>query len=215
MNYTSVPKRLVSLFVLLACVVVPLRQVEAAPKKVMYFTFDDGPGAIYTPQILDILRRERVHATFFVLGNRCKELPGVVRRIQNEGHELGSHGYDHRNLASAPFPIVKSEITLADTAIEHVVGRKPIYYRPPFGAIDRREIPAIRRIGHKVSFWTVDSVDWSATSASTIVQNVERAAGPGSVVLFHDGLSTSRFTIQALPILIRYYRDRGYEFRTL
>ncbi|WP_054970391.1 polysaccharide deacetylase family protein [Alicyclobacillus ferrooxydans] len=205
----------ISAFVSLACCLVPEQQVLASQQKVIYFTFDDGPGAVYTPQILNVLRRERIHATFFVLGYRCKALPDIVRRMQREGHEIGSHGYDHRNLAHASIPVVKSEITLADSAIVKAVGHKPLYYRPPFGAIDRTEIPVIQRMGHRVRFWTVDSADWKATSAASIVQNVERSAGPGSVVLFHDGLNASRFTIRALPVLIRYYKSRGYRFATL
>ena len=204
---------LVLVFLVLSCV--PTQDVQAQPRRIIYFTFDDGPGAIYTPQILNVLHREHVHATFFVLGNRCNALPEIVRKIQREGHEIGSHGYDHRNLACASLPVVKSEIALADSAIAKAVGHRPLYYRPPYGAIDRTEIPAIQRMGHKVRFWTVDSADWKATSASSIVHNVERSAGPNSIVLFHDGLSTSRFTIQALPILIQYYKSRGYRFRTL
>lgn len=206
---------IVMLVAILTTDIIPNDQAFASERKVIYFTFDDGPGAIYTPWILDVLRREHIHATFFVLGNRCKELPGIVRRIQRDGHQIGSHGYDHRNLSHEPFAVVQSEIMRADSAIIQAVGRKPIYYRPPFGALDRKEIPAIRRMGHKVRYWTVDSADWKATSALTIVQNVERSAEPGSIVLFHDGLSTSRFTIQALPVLIQYYRARGYEFSTL
>lgn len=187
----------------------------AAQKKVIYFTFDDGPGAVYTPQILNILRQKHVHATFFVLGYRCRALPAIVRRIQREGHEIGSHGYDHADLSHRSFSVVKSEITRADSAIITAVGHKPIYYRPPYGALRQGDTLAIQRLGHKVAYWTVDSQDWKAKSAVGIVQNVERSAHSGSVVLFHDGVNGSRYTVQALPILIDYYRAKGYEFRTL
>ncbi|KPV45757.1 polysaccharide deacetylase [Alicyclobacillus ferrooxydans] len=186
-----------------------------AGQKVLYLTFDDGPGAVYTPQILNVLRREHVHATFFVLGYRCRELPAIVRRIKREGHEIGSHGYDHRNLTHAPESVVKSEIKMADTAIVAVTGHKPLYYRPTYGGIDRREIPVIRKMGHPVVFWTVDSLDWKAKSAANIVHNVERNAGPESIVLFHDGISQSQLTVRALPDIIRYYKAKGYAFRIL
>lgn len=169
----------------------------------------------YTPQILNVLRREHVHATFFVLGYRCRELPAIVRRMQREGHEIGSHGYDHRKLSNQTESVIQLKISQADSAIRQIIGKKPLYYRPPYGALDRLEIIAIRKMGHQVSYWTVDSLDWNARSASNIVQNVEGSARPVLIILFHDGLSTSRFTVQALPMLIRYYRTRGYVFRTL
>lgn len=186
-----------------------------AGQRVLYLTFDDGPSTAYTPQILNALCREHVHATFFVLGYRCRELPAITRRIMREGHEIGNHGYDHRDLAHAPESVIKSEIRMADSAIVAVTGQKPLYYRPTYGGIDRREIPVITKMGHPVVFWTVDSLDWKAKSAETIVQNVERNAGPRSIVLFHDGISQSRLTAQALPTIIHYYKARGYVFRVL
>jgi peptidoglycan-N-acetylglucosamine deacetylase len=203
--------------ILSACVflvtgIVPEKPV-LAKQKVIYLTFDDGPGAVYTPKILNVLRREHVHATFFVLGYRCQQMPLIVRQIKNEGHEIGSHGYDHRNLINKPESVIRSEIRMADSAIAQVLGQKPLYYRPPYGSIERREISNIRRMGHPVVFWTVDSLDWKAQSALTIIQNVERIAGPGSIVLFHDGTAQSRLTAQALPAIIRYYRDMS--LRTL
>ncbi|WP_067619554.1 polysaccharide deacetylase family protein [Alicyclobacillus acidiphilus] len=188
---------------------------QEAQQKVLYFTFDDGPGALYTPQILDVLRREHVHATFFVLGSRCTELPDVMKRMQREGHEIGSHGYDHRNLAHVPEHVIRSEVQMADTAIVQVTGKKPRYFRPAYGAIDRRELPMILQMGHPVVFWTVDSLDWKATSAASIIHEVKTWARPGSIVLFHDGVSQSRYTVQALPVLIRYYRTQGYVFKVL
>lgn len=80
---------------------------------------------------------------------------------------------------------------MADSAILHVTGQKSVYYLPTDGGIDRREHPVIRRMGHTVMFWTVDFQDWKANKASTIIRNVEQAAGPGSVVLFHDGIRQS------------------------
>ncbi len=186
-----------------------------AQSKVIYLTFDDGTGAISTPRILNVLRREHVHATFFVLGDRCKELPSVVRRIQREGHEIGNHGYDHRDLRNQPDDVIESEIKHADATILQITGRKPLYYRPAYGGLDRREIHVIRHMGHPVMFWTVDSLDWKVHSVGDIVRNVEEHARPGSVVLFHDGISNSYLTAQALPEIIRYYRAKGYVFRPL
>ncbi|WDL99500.1 polysaccharide deacetylase family protein [Alicyclobacillus sp. ALC3] len=193
----------------------PQNTAFASQSKVLYLTFDDGPSGLYTPQILDVLRREHVHATFFVLGYRCRDLPAIVRRMQREGHEVGSHGFDHRYLPGQPRRVVLSEVTMADTAISQVTGHKPRYYRPTYGALDRSEIPMVNRLGHRVMYWSVDSLDWKATSADFVVRNVEGRARPGSIVLFHDGVSDSRYTVKALPTIIRYYKAHGYVFRTL
>ncbi|WP_206923015.1 polysaccharide deacetylase family protein [Alicyclobacillus suci] len=191
--YRNNPVTQITIALLCVCVFTITSSISAKPvfakQKVLYLTFDDGPGAMYTPQILNVLRQGHVHATFFVLGYRCREFPGVVQRIIQDGHEIGSHGYDHQNLARQPESVVKSEIRMADSAIVAVTGLNPLYYRPTYGSINRLEIPVIRRMGHPVVFWTVDSLDWKARSATTIVQNVERNAGPGSIVLFHGGKS--------------------------
>lgn len=186
-----------------------------AKEKVLYLTFDDGPGAIYTPQVLDVLEQEHVQATFFVLGYRCIEFPGLIHRIQHDHDEIGNHGYDHRDLSKQPATVLQREVKKADDAIFKVSGEKPLYYRPAYGGVKREELPTIRDMGHSVMFWTVDSLDWQAHSASDIVRNVEKNAKPGSIILFHDGINNSRLTIQALPTIISHYRAQGYEFQTL
>lgn len=184
-------------------------------EKVLYFTFDDGPSQRYTPMLLDVLRTYHVEGTFFLLGNRCAESPWIVRRIRLEGHEIGSHGYDHQYILHKSQADIRDEVTRADLAIYNACGTRPIYYRPPGGLLDREERVTIHRLGHPIAMWTVDSQDWRTPSAEAIVRNVEAAAQPGSIILFHDGVSNSRYTIQALPTLIRFYRSQGYDFRTL
>ncbi|MBX5437508.1 MAG: polysaccharide deacetylase family protein [Alicyclobacillaceae bacterium] len=182
---------------------------------VVYFTFDDGPSQRYTPQVLDILARYRVHATFFVLGSRCQEFPAIARRIRREGHQIGSHGFDHRSLLAQTEAGVRTEVLKTDEVVFRVCGVRPLYFRPPGGLVKPQDREAIHQLGHPIVLWTIDSEDWKAHRASEIVQNVERAARPGAIVLFHDGVSASRYTVQALPELIRFFRSRGYQFETL
>ncbi|MDQ0191418.1 polysaccharide deacetylase family protein [Alicyclobacillus cycloheptanicus] len=184
----------------------------AASHKTLYLTFDDGPSQRYTPQILDILRREHVRATFFVLGSRSQEYPGLVRRIRLEGHELGNHGFYHEVITGKPDVWVRQDVTKAERAIRAASGVTPVLYRPPGGMIDQREMAMLTKAGHPVVLWTLDSGDWRAKSAAPIVNTVLRNVQPGAIVLFHDGISPSRYTAQALPKIIRVCRARGYTF---
>ncbi|SIS90987.1 polysaccharide deacetylase family protein [Alicyclobacillus vulcanalis] len=186
-----------------------------SPPKVVYLTFDDGPSQRYTPKLLDILHSQHIHATFFVVGYRCEEFPALVRRIQQEGHEIGNHGFAHFNPKKRALEEVVLDIRKTDTIVERACGTKPLYYRPPYGAIDPSEIECVHRLGHRIALWTVDSMDWKAKSANAIVHQVEEHVHPGSIVLFHDGISSSRYTIEAMPKIIRDFKRDGYVFEPL
>lgn len=191
---------------------------QAASKKqgkVVYLTFDDGPSQRYTPKLLDILRDNRIPATFFVVGHRCEQFPDIVRRIQREGHEIGNHGFAHFDPKKHGLDEVMLDIRKTDTAVVKACGTKPVYYRPPYGSIDAKEIECVHKLGHPIALWTVDSLDWKAKSANAIVTQVERHARDGSIILFHDGISPSRYTVEAMPRIIRDFRRDGYTFKTL
>ncbi len=188
----------------------------ATSNKVVYLTFDDGPNPLWTPYVLDILRRERVQATFFVLGFRAQKYPWLVRRIHREGHEIGNHGYYHTYIVHQNQRWVEAQVRRADAAIEAACGVRPMYFRPPGGILNASNVRAVRKLGHPIAMWTVDTNDWRATKAGPIVRVVERDARPGSIILMHDGIDTSsRYTVQALPEVIRYLKQRGYTFAVL
>ena len=142
-----------------------LHPIQAhAAQKVLYFTFDDGPSERYTPKILDILRREHVPATFFVLGFRSEQFPHLVRRMTAEGHEIGNHGFYHERIIGKPDEWVRKDVLRADQVIRKASGVNPVLYRPPGGMIDLHEILMLHREGHPVILWTLDSNDWKTTS---------------------------------------------------
>lgn len=186
-----------------------------AEQKVLYFTFDDGPSERYTAKILDILHQENVPATFFVLGFRSEQFPHLVRRMTDEGHEIGNHGFYHERIIGKPDEWVRSDVFRADEVIRKASGVNPVFYRPPGGVIDQREISVIRKTGHPVILWTVDSQDWNTTSVKEIVKNVVSNIQPGAIVLFHDGVSNSRYTVEALPTIIHKCRTQGFAFKVL
>lgn len=185
------------------------------PDKVVYFTFDDGPSRTYTPQVLNLLRNEHVKATFFLVGSRCTEEPNLVRRIVAEGHEVGNHGYTHQFITNESLTTLQSEVKRTDDAIYRASGLKPVYFRPPGGLFRVTELATLHALGHRTVLWTVDSRDWHATAADPIVENVVEHVKPGAVVLFHDGLTPTKFTIAALPVIISTLRHQGYHFDIL
>lgn len=187
---------------------------NAVTKKV-YLTFDDGPSERYTPVILSILRKEHVHATFFVLGFRAQMYPQTAKRIHEEGHEIGNHGFYHTHLTGKSKSWIMMDVAKADSAITAVCGVKPFYFRPPGGLLDPPDWQTVRKMGHGVALWTVDTEDWKARSEKTIIDAVKKKTQPGSIILMHDGVSGSFYTALALPKVIRYLKSEGYTFDIL
>ncbi|MFB5189880.1 polysaccharide deacetylase family protein [Alicyclobacillus fastidiosus] len=206
---------------LILCPIVDKRPVHAqvlrqiGHDQTIYLTFDDGPSKLYTPKILDVLRSKHVPATFFVLGFRVREFPGIARRLVAEGHEVGNHGYQHEFLPEKTTAWVEEDVKKTDGTIHQVTGSYPKYYRPPGGLITDNEEKSLRTLGHPVILWTVDSQDWKAANSAQIVREVVQQCRPGAVILMHDGVSKSRFTVEALPEIIDLLRAEGYHFARL
>ncbi|MDB5084047.1 MAG: chitooligosaccharide deacetylase [Bacilli bacterium] len=181
-------------------------------------TFDDGPDDLWTPRILDVLRHYNVHATFFLVGHRAEAHPEVLRRIVREGHVAGNHTYDHPKLTDITPAEVESEITRTSDIIQRTAGVKPALFRPPYGALSVPVIEQIRRLGYKIIFWDVDSLDWSGLTAAQVAANILAHVHPGSIILQHSagGVGESlEDTVQALPYVITTLEREGYQFRTV
>ncbi len=206
---------------LILCIIGPLSIMffqsprSWALQQVVYLTFDDGPSKMYTPRILDILHQEHVQATFFVLGFRAQAFPATMRRIRREGHEIGNHGFYHTFLTHKSKSWIQMDVTKADEAITSACGVRPLYYRPPGGILSRKDWNILRSMGHPIAMWSLDTEDWKAQNADTIIQSVKNNIHPGSIILMHDGVSGSRYTVIALPIIIRFLKSAGYSFKTL
>jgi len=204
-----------------------IRRVGWSPGMVA-LTFDDGPDEIWTPQILDILKRENVHATFFIIGKNGQVNPGLVRRITAEGHDIGNHTFTHPNLGEIPGRMTELELTATQRLIESLTGRSTRLFRAPyFGDAepqtpDEVEPAAIaNRLGYVIAGLRVDPNDWDPPGADAIVERaVAGVENPdpdkqGQVVLLHDGGGDRSQTVEALPSLIRELRARGYRFATI
>lgn len=185
-------------------------------------TFDDGPNPEYTPAILDALRDAGIHTTFFLVGEEVERYPDLARRIVEEGHEVGSHTYSHRNMMGLGPPHMEDEIVWAEEAIARACGEPPRLFRPPRGLYDERLIQALRARGYAMALWSISSMDWTEASEASMVHRLSRIVRNGDVILFHDsggivaGSGGSRInTVRALPHVISNLKDRGFGFATV
>jgi peptidoglycan-N-acetylglucosamine deacetylase len=150
-------------------------------------TFDDGPDGAGTPEILDILGELDVAATFFVLGKQVVSHPGVVQRQVSEGHEIGLHGWHHRNSLLVSPHELKTSLTRAVAQIADTAGVRPRFYRPPYGMSSAATLWAGRKLGLTPVLWDASANDWRAgVTPDEVVRDVLRNARGGSTVLLHD-----------------------------
>lgn len=192
-------------------------------------TFDDGPDPQWTPAILDILKRENAPATFFIIGKNGQSYPDLVRRIVNEGHEIGNHTFSHPNLGEIPRPLVDLELNATQRLIESLTGRSTVLFRPPYfgdAEADKPEEvePAIRaeQLGYIMVGLRIDPSDWKTpVSAEEIIQRtIDRSMDTnpetrGQVVLLHDSGGDRSATVAALPGLIHQLRSHGMRLVTV
>lgn len=150
-------------------------------------TFDDGPASPFTEQILDILRDRQVPATFFVCGRNAERHPNLLLRMSAEGHTIGNHAYYHLFPYLMTRAQMAEEIDRAQQVIEEITGRRPVLFRPPYGARWFGLYPLLRERGLRVVQWSDTGYDWKEDEDSIVRLSLERL-GPGSIILLHDGL---------------------------
>jgi len=184
-------------------------------------TFDDGPNDPYTFQLLDILARHSVKATFFMVGKYVDRRPDIACAVADAGHVVGNHTYTHPNLILRSGWQVRDEIARCERALRDAVGeRYSRLFRPPFGGRRPATLRIIRQMGWTPVMWNVTGFDWDAKSAEFIEGKVTRQVKGGDVVLLHDGghlqFGANRsFTVQAVETIIKRYQGEGYKFRTI
>jgi cellulose synthase/poly-beta-1,6-N-acetylglucosamine synthase-like glycosyltransferase/peptidoglycan/xylan/chitin deacetylase (PgdA/CDA1 family)/spore germination protein YaaH len=189
-------------------------------------TFDDGPDPQWTPALLDILKQENVPATFFIIGKNGQSYPDLMRRIVNEGHEIGNHTFTHPNLGEVPGSLTELELNATQRLIESEVGRSTVLFRPPYFGDAEADKPQevepaflAQQLGYLMVGVRIDPDDWKLpVTADAIVQRtIERAMDNnpdtrGQVVLLHDAGGDRSATVEALPKLIHELRARGFRF---
>lgn len=192
---------------------------RAKGKKVVMLTFDDGPAAEKdggaTAQILDILKRENIKATFFVTGYGARNQALLKREIA-EGHTVGTHTVTHPNLSKLQTKeAIEKEILPVNALVEKLTGKPVKYFRPPFGMYNDphgyvKEVAREREF--EIINWTTGSLDWQYRDPAKVTDQVLKTIMPGGIVLMHD---THKWTAEALPMIIKGLREKGYEFVTI
>lgn len=192
------------------------------PPGTVVLTFDDGPDPTWTPQILEVLARHRVPATFFVVGSQVTRHPGLARRLVREGHEIGAHTFSHPRLADMPAWRQDLEHSQTQMAIAYATGVKTQLLRPPYSsfpdALDDATWSTVRQVGshgYLTVLNNIDSRDWARPGVDAIVANATPARDAGAVVLLHDAGGDRAQTVAALDRLIPALTQRGYRFTTV
>jgi peptidoglycan-N-acetylglucosamine deacetylase len=199
------------------------RLLQTAPhrgdSRTVALTFDDGPGP-WTDQVLAVLARENVHATFFVVGRLAAADKNHVTKAYAAGHAVENHSWSH------PVPPrggwtrrgVRRQIRRTSAEITQIIGHQPCYFRPPEGVFEGAQAET-RAAGLSIALWSVDTLDW-ATHGPGAAARIRSRAGAGlkqrhPIVLMHDGGGNRDATVAALPSVIDDYRRHGYQFVTL
>lgn len=176
-------------------------------------TFDDGPHATLTPKLLDILAARRVKATFFVVGQCVADLPEIVKRAANEGHEIASHSWSHPNLGKMSDEAVRSQLQRTDDAIKAAIGTRPTLMRPPYGSITpRQKVWMHEQFGYKTIIWDVDPFDWKRPGPTVVRDRIVNQTKPGSIILVHDIHAAS---VEAMPSTLDQLQAKGFKFATV
>lgn len=191
----------------------PPRPIYYVSGRAVALTFDDGPDPRWTPQVLDLLRANHVHATFCVIGTKARAYPYLIRRIVAEGHTLCNHSWDHdERLPWASLAHVRDEMRLANQAIAAASGGvRPTYFRAPGGNWSPAVLAEARAEGMRPLGWSVDPRDWARPGVPHILRTV-LAAGSGDIILLHDGGGTRAQTVAALAQALPLLRQRGLAF---
>ncbi|WP_459500664.1 glycosyltransferase [Bacillus sp. C1] len=192
--------------------------------KQVVLTFDDGPDPKYTPEILDILKEQKIKAAFFILGENAQLNPSIVKRIYDEGHEIGNHTFKHPNVADTSLLRTKVELNTTQRLIQEITGHSTVLFRPPYEADVELEssneiLPILRaqKMNYTMVAEKVDPEDWATPSTNELVKRAVTPIykGEGNIILLHDAGGNRAHTVEALPIIIKDLKKHGYSFVTI
>jgi len=200
-------RRFLALFLCLMLVGIP--PVRSESPQYVALTFDDGPSGRFTRKLLDGLSQREVKATFLLCGYRLKDYPREARRIWEEGHEIGLHGYSHDPMDRMSPTELAEELEMTQALLPE--GCKPVFLRPPGGAYSSVVTNAAREAGLGILNWSVDPKDWACHDAGTICQTVVCTVRDGDIILLHDMTDSS---VEAALAIVDELKTQGFRFVT-
>ncbi|MBZ9753315.1 polysaccharide deacetylase family protein [Deinococcus sp. HMF7604] len=175
-------------------------------------TLDDAPHPLYTPLLLDLLRRYGVPATFFVIGQNAEHYPYFVRDMVKAGHQVGNHTYSHALLKTLTAGEVRSELARTSGLLRHLTGQDITAFRPPGGGLNAAVLGAAAAQGLRTVMWSHDAGDYLKADAQSLQKAFAHHLHPGQITLLHDKVDS---TLGALPAMIQAAQARGYALRTV
>lgn len=181
----------------------------ASESKKIALTFDDGPHPVYTEKMLEVLEREQVPATFFLLGQNIEIYGDLVKEIARQGHLIGNHTFHHVQITTLTTEQACEEIDRTNQLIEDLTGQGTEYVRPPFGTWNKGLEAELDMIP---VMWTIDTLDWTTGNVDWIVNQVVKNAGENDIILMHDSYKS---TVQAVERIIALLKADGFEFVTV
>lgn len=184
-------------------------------EKLAALTFDDGPDDKYTSDILDILKKYNVKATFFVVGENIEKNHDLLIRELNEGHEIANHTYTHPDLKGCGELQIVSEILSTGETIKKITNKTPMYFRPPKGIFTKETVAIADLYGYKTVLWNICVEHRESKTVKAMAQRILDKAKPGIIILAHDGRLDRTKTVKAIPLIIEGYKKKGYTFVTL
>jgi len=178
-------------------------------KKQVAITFDDGPNAEFTPQILQLLKSYNAKATFFCIGKYLEKHSELVQQIVAEGHTIGNHSYSHAtNFGFFRKKRVVEELSKTDALIEKITGEKNILFRPPYGVTNPSIAKALKETNHTVIGWNVRSYDTVIKNPTQVINRIQKRISPGSIILLHDTHSRCPEIVERL---LQFLKKEGYQ----
>ncbi len=186
--------------------------------KTLFLTFDDGPDKNFTPELLDLLMKNEIKATFFVVSDFARENPQIIERMKAEGHYIALHSHKHKN-PSFESPGKTKEAFGISLKVMGELGCSPEIMRPAWGTFNLMMLKLIREQNIRPVLWTVMAQDWRGNiSSKEIARRLRRRTRPGSIICLHDGRgknSAPARTIEALKQVIPEWKKQGYSFKTI
>ncbi len=188
-------------------------------KNKVLLTFDDGPSPIWTPLILDALKKANIKAVFFMIGHHVQKYPDIARRVLAEGHTIGNHGYAHSVLLYYTLEELEEEVKYTEHVIREITGVTTKVFRPPKAWLRPSEKEKIKQMGYDILLWSLNSKDWVNFNAAAVSKYLSQKARGGDIILFHDsGGVFSREggdrseTVATIPLLAKQIRGKGLDF---
>ncbi|RDY24408.1 polysaccharide deacetylase [Romboutsia maritimum] len=185
----------------------PIHKVDTDEKKIA-LTFDVAWGTENINDIMGILEKHNIKATFFLVGSWVDDNKELVKKIHDAGHEIGNHSNTHANMTKLSDEDITNEIQTTSEKISNIIGEKINLYRPPFGEIDNTSMEICQALDYKVIKWDVDSLDWKDIGPNHVIERVVKNTQPGSIILFHANVSNVKNYLESI---ISQFEKDGYK----